>query len=274
MDTSRRRGPVIAWAIAAATLYGAVGLGAAVPAGADATGRRPDVDASGSAGSSNVPGPRAHSRARGNGPSADTVPSPDGPCRWPTPPPITPPMPYGDVDRDNRSGLIALAVPVAPIPPFRAVAPAADDIPVDFPGDMPTDVAPSGPPAAPPSAAPTPVPRAVTVRVAPPPPAALPAAAVVPPAATLPAAPAPPAPAPARPVGDVPSPAPVRLGYPDERLGFPDELRDADLAKVVSMALPGLAAMVGMTALGAAVGYRQAKAGYLLRAAGAGRFLQ
>jgi hypothetical protein len=58
------------------------------------------------------------------------------------------------------------------------------------------------------------------------------------------------------------------------RLGYPDDLRDADLAKVVSMALPGLAAMAGMTALGGLVGYRQARAGYLLRAAGVGRFLQ
>jgi hypothetical protein len=58
------------------------------------------------------------------------------------------------------------------------------------------------------------------------------------------------------------------------RLGYPAELRDADLAKVVSTALPGLAAMAGMTAFGGLVGYRQARAGYLTRAAGAGRFLQ
>ena len=58
------------------------------------------------------------------------------------------------------------------------------------------------------------------------------------------------------------------------RLGYPDELRNADLATVVSMALPGLAAMAGMTALGGLLGYRQARAGYQLRAAGAGRFLQ
>jgi hypothetical protein len=40
------------------------------------------------------------------------------------------------------------------------------------------------------------------------------------------------------------------------------------------MALPGLAAIAGMTAMGGLVGYRQARAGYLLRAAGAGRFLR
>jgi len=74
-------------------------------------------------------------------------------------------------------------------------------------------------------------------------------------------------PPPQRPNAGVQPPAPVRVGYPDD-------LRDADLARVVSMALPGLAAMAGMTAIGGLVGYRQARAGYLLRAAGAGRFLQ
>jgi hypothetical protein len=58
------------------------------------------------------------------------------------------------------------------------------------------------------------------------------------------------------------------------RLGYPEELRNADFGKVASVALPGLAAIAGMTALGGMFGYRQAKAGYLLRTAGAGRFLQ
>ena len=58
------------------------------------------------------------------------------------------------------------------------------------------------------------------------------------------------------------------------RLGYPAELRDADFAKIAALALPGLAAIVGMTAFGGVIGYRQAKAGDLLRAAGAGRFLQ
>jgi hypothetical protein len=35
-----------------------------------------------------------------------------------------------------------------------------------------------------------------------------------------------------------------------------------------------LAAIAGMTALGGVIGYRQARAGYVLQAAGAGRFLQ
>ena len=40
------------------------------------------------------------------------------------------------------------------------------------------------------------------------------------------------------------------------------------------VALPGLAGIVGITALGGFLGYRQAKVGYILRAAGSARFLQ
>ena len=73
-----------------------------------------------------------------------------------------------------------------------------------------------------------------------------------------------------------PDPLPRPVSEPPEsvRLGYPAELRDADFAKIAALALPGLAAIVGMTAFGGVIGYRQAKAGYLLRAAGAGRFLQ
>ena len=81
-------------------------------------------------------------------------------------------------------------------------------------------------------------------------PAAIPGPRV---AVAVPAAPAPPAP---------------------ERLGYPEVLRDADVVTLLSRALPGLAAMFGMTALGGVLGYRQARAGYLLRAAGTGRFLR
>jgi hypothetical protein len=80
---------------------------------------------------------------------------------------------------------------------------------------------------------------------------------------------------PVRPGGPSPPRGPVVEAQPPvaERLGYPDALRDADVATLFSMALPGLVAMAGMTALGGALGYRQARAGYLLRAAGAGRFL-
>ena len=88
---------------------------------------------------------------------------------------------------------------------------------------------------------------------------------------------------PATPVPLLPRPIPVVPIAPPEapaestgllRLGYPDEFRNADLGHVAALALPGLAAIAGMTALGGILCYRQAKAGYVLRAAGAGRFLQ
>lgn len=58
------------------------------------------------------------------------------------------------------------------------------------------------------------------------------------------------------------------------RLGYPEYLRRADITGLALVALPGLAALLGLTAIGGVLGYRQAKAGYLLRAATAGRFLR
>ncbi len=125
-------------------------------------------------------------------------------------------------------------------------------------------------------AAPAPDARILDVPTTPPP--AAPAAN--PPGFTPPAGPLAPGPAGL-------SPPPDRLSGPLEtpsgavapalqppQLGYPVELRTDDLGRIASTALPGLAALVGMTLLGGVIGYRQARAGYLLRAAGAGRFLQ
>ena len=60
---------------------------------------------------------------------------------------------------------------------------------------------------------------------------------------------------------------------PEGRLGYPAYLRNADFAQVAAVALPGLAAILGVSALGGFLGYRQAKAGFVLRAAGTARFL-
>jgi hypothetical protein len=46
------------------------------------------------------------------------------------------------------------------------------------------------------------------------------------------------------------------------------------MARVATLALSGLAGILGMTALGGFLGYRQAKVGYMLRAGGIARFLQ
>jgi hypothetical protein len=79
---------------------------------------------------------------------------------------------------------------------------------------------------------------------------------------TAPAAPAPPRPEAG---GGSPEAGPA---------GYPESLRDADFAEVAVVALPGLAGIIGITALGGFLGYRQAKVGYILRAAGSARFLQ
>jgi len=90
---------------------------------------------------------------------------------------------------------------------------------------------------------------------APPPPAVPLAGGITPPAA----------PVPQRPSAGAPP--------PEGRLGYPAYLRNADFAQVAAVALPGLAAILGVTALGGFLGYRQAKAGFVLRAAGTARFL-
>ena len=86
-------------------------------------------------------------------------------------------------------------------------------------------------------------------------------------------------PVPAGPVGDPatqpvvpPSKTPAAL-QDSFRLGYPDRLRRADLTEVAALALPGLAAILGFTAIGGFLGYRQAQAGSALRAAGTARFL-
>lgn len=275
MNTSGRRAPVIAWAIVAAALSGGVGVAAPAPAVADDSGPGVATGPTDSEGSSNGFGPRRHTRDAPDG-SGDTSNGggdgrPADPCPWwPKPIPYVP-APAGGGNSGGNGGLIApVPAAVAPVPVFGdgARTPAQADLPDDLDLDIPAVAA--LPAAAPQPAAgysgyPAPrsvlVPRAVPGRrFVPPPPAAPIRAAVVRP----PAAPPPP---PQRPSAAVDAPAP-------ERLGYPAELRDADLARLFSMALPGLAAIAGMTALGGLVGYRQARAGYLLRAAGAGRFLQ
>ena len=82
---------------------------------------------------------------------------------------------------------------------------------------------------------------------------------------------------PSRPAEGGPPPGrPTPVGRPPESVlpGYPEALRPADVGVLAAAALPGLAAIAGLTALGGFLGYRQARAGYLVRAAGVGRFLQ
>lgn len=58
------------------------------------------------------------------------------------------------------------------------------------------------------------------------------------------------------------------------RVGYPNYLREAKIGEVAALALPGFAGLLALTALGGFVGYRQAKAGHVVRTAGTSRFLQ
>ncbi len=283
---------VITWMIAA----GVLAMGTGVAPGT-ALADPVDVGAVGE-----VENPRP---VRGEGrPGAEASPRSEGrdagrdgnrPCEWVR---VCRPGPRPQERERGNTVLGAMRPTVGPgvqRPPVAAAEPAAPALPELVPvyGDSP-QAATVGPPvgapvgAVPPAAGPAVLPRSapIPVAVAAQPPVGAPVGAVPPAAgpAVLPRpAPIPVAvaPIPAAPNGFRPSPVPPaapRSSPPDSpappRLGYPDELRTANLGRVASLALPGLAAIAGMTALGGVFGYRQAKAGYLMRAAGAGRFLR
>jgi hypothetical protein len=105
----------------------------------------------------------------------------------------------------------------------------------------------------------------VAIRPAPPP--------VAGPVAPAPARPV--VPEPARPTRPAPAAGPIGNTVPQSfRAGYPPYLRSARIGEVAALALPGVAGIVALTAMGGLVGYRQAKAGHAVRAAGTARFLQ
>lgn len=63
-------------------------------------------------------------------------------------------------------------------------------------------------------------------------------------------------------------------GLPENfRAGYPQYLRNAQMIEVAGLALPGVLGIFALTAAGGLVGYRQAKASHMVRAAGTARFL-
>ncbi|HZQ30295.1 MAG TPA: hypothetical protein VFB19_00990 [Mycobacterium sp.] len=58
------------------------------------------------------------------------------------------------------------------------------------------------------------------------------------------------------------------------RAGYSDYLRNAGMAQITSLALPGIAGILLVTAGGGFIGYRQARAGHVIRAEGIARFLR
>lgn len=184
---------------------------------------------------------------------------------WPIPIPI-PPLPPPATPRNSLIGLDVALMPVVSVPHRAGVAPQApqaEPVAVDFvvPPIVSSVVAPAARSAQLPSAAP--MNSAAGGPIARPPRPQAPAVPVPPPAAA----------SVARPPVAQPTIKPASEPADGLRLGYPDELRTADFSRIAAVALPGLAAIAGMTALGGLLGYRQAKANYVLRAAGAGRFL-
>ena len=99
----------------------------------------------------------------------------------------------------------------------------------------------------------------------------------MPPTPTPPGPPAqsppPPVPPPASGAPDLQEPQPLAAPVNPTRLGYPDYLQSATLAEVAALATLGAAGLMALAGAGGVVGYRQAKTGFALRAAGTARFL-
>ena len=259
MNRSQRRAAVIKRSIAAGLLCAGVGAGAVAPAVADAGDDTGGAVASNNRGLGRG-GPAAVagiSESVGSTTRRGTRIQPRTDDEWHPHPywceivwpqwPIDPPLPY----TGNRNGIIAPFLPTQ----TAAVAVAGGIVDGGVHASTGLESAPETPPMAVPPAAPAA-------------PAASPAGPAAVAAAALPAAPPPAAGPPPVSLPESVAPAPNRV---PPRL--PD-LPSANLAEIAAVALPGLAGIAALTALGGFLGYRQAKAGYVLRAAGTARFLQ
>lgn len=268
MSRSQRRAAVIRRAIAAGLLCAGFGTGALAPAAADSgvDGRGPgpsNHDGSGRGGPPAAPNADAGSGTPSRrGVRTLPAPAPAGDEEWHPPHhwwchivwpdwPIAPPLPF----TRNRNAFIFYPGPAAQAPVTVLGVASAPHASTALAGAVAEAPAAQDPAAAPPAAAGQSGAAAFSgVQSVPAMPVALP---------EVPAAPPPDARQPEI-VAAVPNPP--RTGLP----GVPA----ANLGQIAALALPGLAGIAALTALGGFVGYRQAKAGYVLRAAGTARFLQ
>ena len=258
MNRSQRRAAVIKRLIAAGLLCAGLAAGVAVPAAADAGHDTDGVVASNNravgrgsqaavSGATETVSPRTRRGVRTPLPNDDEWHPHPYWCElvW-LPWPIDPPLPY----TGNRNGIIAQLLPTPAAAPVAGGIVAAG---VHASTGL-TEAAPEAPPATAPAAPPAAAASSAGSAVA---------------AAALPAASPPPAAAPPSVI------RPESVAPPTNRVmpRLPD-LPSTDLAGIAAVALPGLAGIAALTALGGFLGYRQAKAGYVLRAAGTARFLQ
>ena len=58
------------------------------------------------------------------------------------------------------------------------------------------------------------------------------------------------------------------------RAGYSDYLRNAGVAQITAIAVPGAVAILLFSVGGGFIGYRQARAGHVIRAKGIARFLR
>jgi hypothetical protein len=278
VNRSQRRAAVISWAVTAAVLCGVAGAAPAQGDTADATqsgdavGRKPHARSQAPVARPNDSGTYRRTAGRAAVRESAGVPTDTGnpgetarwPCHLPWPVWPVPPEPVAG-SGGHFGAAIAVTSPVLyptvterPLPAVEGLADTAAASPEDSAAGPPASPARAIPPAAPVSSPRAPVPLDASPRG--PVSLAAPAAASPGKALTPPAAPAP-----RRGDGTLPTAA---------RAGYPGYLRDADMAQVATLALSGLAGILGMTALGGFLGYRQAKVGYMLRAGGIARFLQ
>lgn len=255
MNRSQRRAAVIKGSIAAALLCSGAGMAAVAPAVADVGGYDDSPDVSDHAATvrpgqavmddvraGNSERPRRGLRTPPAGDHPEWHPRPDWPCHFLFPiVPFVPPLPY----TGNRNGIIFQAGGMqAPIAVLSGVADTGEH----------ATTALDGPAAA---AVPAALPAVVD------PPGAV-AISLALPELTPPAAP-PPLPQ---------QPESVAAPVDSDRTELPNRLPQTNLGRIAATALPGLAGIAALTALGGFLGYRQAKAGYVLRAAGTARFLR
>ncbi len=290
---------VISWTIAAGVLCAAAsGIVAAPVAVAEPAQQVTSNDADAGSGGAGAPARGPRNPGRGGKPSAEGAapsrPTPGSlplwPCQWPVIPPV---IPDTKPDAGGDSDIPVGRVPIVPLPvsqtqfaadtelaipdlpdlealPAPAVGGQIEPAPVLAPARMPQPLqVAAAPNRAGPAAPAATVPRDPATQRAP-------RAAAVPPAA-VPSLPAPPATA--VDAGQTLRPETLRPETLRPETLRPETLRpetlpSADAVALATNALPGLAVILVMTAVGGLVGYRQAKAGSVLRAAGAGRFLR
>ena len=275
MNRSGRRTLAMSWTVAVGVVSAGVVMGSGQAAADDGAGGTAGRGADGTATPGNSAPRRlerssrdAKTAARGTwrrphlteGATADhTHPGhPDVDCHWPEWNPVF--IPFDGVGGGGGRGLILAAPAVGPAPliaspPVSGSATArtlTGLTPLEADGAAPQDAGVAAPLTAPLGGPllPSPAPPGPPVQAPPPPP--------VPPTAPAPA---------------VVEPQPAAAQGNPIRLGYPAYIQAASIAEITALAFLGSAGLVALAGAGGFVGYRQAKTGFALRAAGTARFL-